>query len=87
MKDMTRKRIGDDCCRLSGLHLRQLIFLEIRVDPQAMRRNDGQQIGALRYVGPDLRSAIADIAVDRRHDLRVAEIEPSGPRSNCSLPV
>ena len=32
MKDMTRERIGDDRCRLSGLHLRELIFLEIRID-------------------------------------------------------
>ena len=40
--------------------------------------HDRQQIGAGRDIGADLRGAVADIAVDRRADLGVAEVEPRG---------
>ena len=40
-----------------------------------MRRDDGDEIGAAGDIGADLRRAIADIAVDGRANLGVAEIE------------
>ena len=77
---------------LAGFHSGELILLEIGVDPQAVRRHDRQQISALRDIGSDLRRAIADIAVNRRADFGIAEIEPGGleigPRlrnCGCSL--
>ena len=37
-----------------------------------------------RDIGADLGGAVADIAVDRRADLGVAEVEPRGRRSACA---
>ena len=78
VKDMARQRVGDDRRRLPGLHSRELVFLEIGVDPEAVRRNDRQQIGALRDIGADPGGAVADIAVDGRADFGVTEIELGG---------
>jgi len=59
------------CC-LPWPHISELILFKIGVDPQAMRRDHAHQIRFARDIGADLRSAVADIAVDRRADLRVA---------------
>src|SRR6516164_6320668 len=84
MKDMAGESVGGDCRRLPSLYSCELILLEIGIDPQTLRRHDRQQISALRDVGSDPRRAIADIAVNRSTDFRVADIEPRsveiGPR-------
>ena len=56
-------------------HAGELVFLEIRIDPEPVGGHDRDQIAPGGHVGADLAGAIADIAVDRRSDLGVAEIE------------
>ena len=56
----------------------ELIFFEIGVDPEVVRRNDREQIGALRRIGADLSGAVADIAVNRRTDFSITKIESRG---------
>jgi hypothetical protein len=75
MKGDARHGISDDLCRLSFAHPGELIFLEIVIDPQAVSRHDGQELGANRRIGADARTAIADDPVDRRVDFRGAQIE------------
>src|SRR5208337_3741743 len=78
VKDMVRQDIGDDRRGLSGRHPLELVLLEVGVHPKLMRRDDGGEIGAAGDVGADLRGAIADVAVDRRADFGVAQIELGG---------
>ena len=66
-------------------HLGELIFLEVGVYPETMGRDDGQQIAGLLHVGADLRRAVADIAVDRRPDLGVAEVQLRGLQLGAGL--
>ena len=75
MKGQTRYGISDDLGRLAFAHACELAFLEIGIDPQAVRRHDGQELGANRRIGADARTAIADDPVDWRTDFRVAQIE------------
>ena len=82
-KDVVRQDIGDDRRRLSGHQMLELAFLEVGVDPKVMRGDDGDEIGAAGDIGADLGGAISDIAVDRRADFGVAEIELS--RVNIGL--
>jgi hypothetical protein len=70
--------VGHDGGRLAGSHAGELVLLEIGIDPQTVRRHDRQQISGLRDIGADPRRAIADIAVNRRTDFGIAEIEPGG---------
>ena len=58
-----------------GRHMLELAFLEVGVDPEIVRRDDRDEIGAARDIGADLGGAVADIAVDGRANLGVAEIE------------
>ena len=74
-KDVVRQDIGDDRRRLSRRHMLELAFLEVGVHPEVMRRDDGDEIGAACDIGADLSGAIADIAVDRRANIGVAEVE------------
>ena len=39
---MVRQHIGDDGRRLAGTHMRQLVFLEVSVNPQAVRGYQGE---------------------------------------------
>jgi hypothetical protein len=75
MKGNARYGISDDLGRLTFAHPGDLAFLEIGIDPQAVSRHDGQELGANRRIGADARTAIADDPVDRRADFRVAQIE------------
>ena len=52
--------------RVADTDLAQLVFLEVRVDPQAAGRHHGHQGGADGRQHADAGAAIADIAVDRR---------------------
>ena len=63
---------------MPACHPGELVLLEVRVDPEPVARDDGDQIRAGRDIGADLRRAVADKAVDRRADFGVAEIEPRG---------
>ncbi len=81
VEDMAGQGVGDDGRRLAGSHPLELVLLEIRIDPQTVRRNDGEKVGALGDIGADLGGAVADIAVDRRTDFRIAQIEAGGSRS------
>jgi hypothetical protein len=74
----SRQHIGQYCRRLSRPHTSQLVLLEIGIDPEPARRDDAQQVGAIGNVSADLCGSIADVAVDRRVDLGVAEIEVRG---------
>jgi hypothetical protein len=73
-----RQRVGNDRRRLPGLHSCELVFLEIRVDPEAVCWNDGQQICALQNIGADLSGAVADIAANGCTDFGITEIESRG---------
>ena len=53
----------------------ELAFLEVGVHPKVVRRDDRDEIGAAGDIGADLSGAIADIAIDRRANIGVAEIE------------
>ena len=50
-----------------------------------MRGDDGDEIGAAGDIGADLGGAIADVAVDRRADFGVAEIELGGAKIGLGL--
>ena len=78
VKDMARQGVRDHARRLAGLHSRELVLLEIGIDPEALRRHDGQQVGALRHIGSDPSGAIADIAANGCTDFGITEIEPGG---------
>jgi hypothetical protein len=78
VEDLARPHVGDHRRWLPRLHMRQLILLEIRVDPEPVRGGDAQQVSAAGDIGADLPGPVADIAVDRRADLGVAEIEAGG---------
>ena len=65
----------NDRRRLSRNHMLELAFLEVGVHPKVMRRDDCDEIGAASDIGADLRGAIADIAVDRRANIGVAEVQ------------
>src|SRR5215472_8533357 len=58
--------------------------LKLASTPQTPRRHDRQQVSALRDIGSDPGRAIADIAIGRSTDFRVADIETRsveiGPR-------
>ena len=58
MQDPARRHIGDNRRGLARSHALELVFLEIGVDPQALRGDDGQKIGAIRHIGADLGGAI-----------------------------
>src|SRR6185437_10493624 len=64
VKNMVGQHIRDDGRTLSRLHARELVLLEIGIDPEAMRGNDRKEIGAARDIGAHLRGAVADEAVD-----------------------
>ena len=85
VKDMVRQDVGDDRRGLSRRHSFELVLLEIGVDPKVMRRDDGGEIGAAGDIGADLGGAIADIAVDRRADFGVAQIELGGAEVGLRL--
>ena len=51
------------------------MFLEVGLHPQAAGGHDGDQIRARLDIGADLRGAVADVTVDRRADLGIAEVE------------
>ena len=74
-KDVVRQDIGDDRRRLSGNHMLELAFLEVGVHPKVMRGDDCDEIGTASDIGADLGGAIADIAVDRRANIGVAEVQ------------
>jgi hypothetical protein len=71
-KDLAGQSIGDDSRGLARRHARELIFLEVGIDPQLVCWDDGQQMGARRHIGADLCGAISDIAINRRADLGLA---------------
>ena len=64
VKNIARQCVGDDRRWLARLHACELVFLEIGVDPEPVRRNNGQQVCPLRDIGADLGGAIADITID-----------------------
>ena len=55
MEGFSRQHIGHDRRRLSPPHIRQLILLEIGIDPEPVRRDDAQKVGAVGNVSADLR--------------------------------
>jgi hypothetical protein len=75
MKGYTWYGISDDLGRLAFAHACELALLEIGIDPQTVRRHDGEELGANRRIGARARTAIADDPVDRRADFGIAEIE------------
>ena len=81
----SRQYIGNDGRWLPRPHIRQLVLLEIGIDPEPVRRDDTHEVGAVCNVGPNLSCAVADIAVDRRADLGVAEIEARGLQIRLGL--
>ena len=63
---------------MPGAHVRELAFLEVGVDPEAVRRHQRHELRADRRVGAGARAAVADDAVDRRAQFGVAEVELRG---------
>ena len=70
------QNVGGNLHRLPGRMRGELAFLEIGVDPEAVRRDDGEKLRADRGEGAELRAAVADDAVDGRAQRGIAEIEP-----------
>ena len=56
--------------RLPDAHASQLYFLEVRVDPQVVERNDRHHRRARLDALTDLDRALGDIACDRRVNRR-----------------
>src|SRR5262249_41575206 len=63
----------------------ELVFLEIRIDPQAICRHNREEIGAFGYIGADSCSPIADIAVDRSANLCIAKVEAGNAKISLGL--
>lgn len=76
LKGMVRQHIGDDGHRLTGTHMRQLVFLEVGVNPQAVRGYQGEQLrtAADERAGP--RAAVANHPIERRANVGIAEVQP-----------
>src|SRR5258706_14060962 len=53
---------------LADTHLLELPFLEVRIDPHIVQRDDGHERRAGSDALPDLHGALGDIAGDRRGD-------------------
>ncbi len=71
---MLGQRIDTDRDRLTGLQARELRFLEIGIDVDAIERHQaGEALAGLDVIA-DLHGAIADDAVDRRADLGKGKI-------------
>jgi len=74
-KTDTRQHVGNDFNRLARSDARQLTFLEIGVNPQAARRNDGEQLGSGCRIGASARAAVTDYPVDWRANFCIGKIE------------
>lgn len=61
--------------RVAAMHPGKLTILEVRIDPQTVRRNNGKQVGAFRHVRPDMGGAVAAVAVDRCAYVGVTEVQ------------
>jgi hypothetical protein len=61
---------------LTRAHVRDLALLEIRVHIQPRGWNDGHELGANGRIGPVAGPAVADNALNRRADFRVAQVKP-----------
>src|SRR6202012_2452117 len=59
----------------TGFDARELVFLEIGVDPQTIRGHERDELRTHRGIRTDLRTAVADDAVDGRAQLGVILIE------------
>src|SRR5579864_2183807 len=68
VEGFARQHIGDDRRRLTRYHVRELVFLEVGVDPEALCRDHADEISAASNKGAYLGGAVADITLDRRAD-------------------
>jgi hypothetical protein len=78
VEDLATQDVGADLHRRPFAHARQLVFLEIGIDPQAARRDDGQQLSAGSGVRAQPGATVADHAVDRRPHLRITNEQSRG---------
>jgi hypothetical protein len=62
--------------RWPGLHVLELVFFEIGIDPQAAGRHHRQQLRASGGIRADPRTAVADDPIDRRAQLGVTDVQP-----------
>src|SRR5437899_5742774 len=87
---LARQYVGLDRGGQSWLHMGELAFLEIGVDPQTSRRHHGHQLRADRGKSASPRTAVTDRAVDRGVQFRVPEgFNAAGSRSAvaCASPA
>ena len=71
----TRQHIGNDLNRLARADVCELIFLEIRVNPEAARGDDCEELGSDRGIGAGARAAVTDYPVDWRANFCIGKIE------------
>jgi len=71
----TRQHIGNDLNRLARADVCELIFLEIRVNPEAARGDDCEELGSYRGIGAGARAAVTDYPVDWRANFCIGKIE------------
>jgi hypothetical protein len=67
--------VGNNLDGLAPADARQLTFLEVGINPQAVYRDDGQELSSDRRIGAGSCAAVSDHAIDRRANFRVGEIE------------
>ncbi len=57
--------------------MRQLVFLEVGVNPQAVRGHCGEQLRAAADEGAGPRAAVANHPIERRANVGIAEVQPA----------
>ena len=77
---------ADDRRGQAGAEAGELAFLKIGVDPETARGHERDELRPDRGVGAGSGAAIADGAVDRRPQLRVAEVEAERSHDRRSRP-
>ncbi len=56
--------------------MRQLVFLEVSVNPQAVRGYQGEQLRTAADEGAGSRAAVANHPIERRANVGIAEVQP-----------
>ncbi|MNE18504.1 hypothetical protein D3C80_1115460 [compost metagenome] len=72
---LPRQHVGTDHHPLPRHHVRQLVFLEVGIDPQTAGRHHREQLRAGLGIGADPCPAIADHTVNRCLQFGVADIQ------------
>jgi len=78
MKGMAGQNVRGHGCVLAGTNARQLILLEIRVDPETLIGNHADEVRADGHVSTRPDGTVTYVTVDRRANFGVALVEMRG---------